>query len=843
MHCIPKRIGNIIILVFLIVFNFGHVSASQIISKEPASSSTFNSTPQDCASLDVVFIVDQSWTMSAPGTMEAADPHNERKYAVEAMVDLLTGLALDQCPGTHHRMGVISYGSKPRVDLPLTDIAPETASEANALRDQGGIIKKRIVADDMGANNPLPAFDQAYQMLRAAADIRVAGQLRKKVIIFLTNGVPHCNECSKDPADETTKVKDRVNKLFPFDSTLLQLETCLADLRKEYPEEEIPPERTSQCLANYRPDQSAYDNSVYLWTVYLQPPGYDAYQYAYRGRVITSYEEMSRLHAGSAIELQSNSINDIPVTFRTILSSLAGVRPVLLQCSNFAMNPYLRQARITVYSISEENRITLAYQDVSGNRFEIKNGQPSSPGAFDLENYYEFGTNESYILNFPYPGIWSLTAENCNGLDVYYEKVEITSTQQIGLPAQIPQYEVAPFYDPEDPVYLTYQMRDTFTGTVVQQAAHPRFAIEAQATVTGPNGTIEYPMVWEPTSQSFRASEPLQVPSPGEYSVHIVGQTYTRDANPSPLESIDFEQVFPSPLTLFDITTKVNVFPVTPFKVEVIEPVPGGTITPIHENILDGGWPLKIKPLRIRIRLLDRDGNPIDNPQDYLASTESAFTAQLFGNGKNSERVTLKPAPDTPGYFEGEIPNFEISGSQTVKVEMAQSAMLEDKRPYDRIVEANFSRVDSLWTQPAFYPALLVLLVVVSIASMVYNISIRTNKISGNLIFKDGMTTIAEFNLASGKNWRIISSRELDQYPQLMLKQIKAVNVKAPKVRRKSTEEIGIDTASFSDEMQKQIRLFCISENNRRFSIDLEPNLPVHYGDESFAQMVYEPLE
>lgn len=841
MRCTHGR-GNIIILVFLVIFNFGTVSANQIVFTETGAFYNSNSAPQDCSNLDVVFIVDQSWTMSAPGTMEAADPLKQRKYAVEGMVDLLVGLALDQCPGTHHRIGVISYGSKPRVDLPLTDIAPETAAEANALRNISGAIKKRIVADDLRENNPLPAFDKAYQMLRMAEDIGTAGQVRKKVIIFLTNGVPHCEGCSKDPADETTEIKNHVNKIFPFDSTLLQLETCLADLRREYQEEQIPSEKTGQCLADYRPDQDAYDRSTYLWTVYLQPPGYDAYQYAYKGRVITSYEEMSRSHAGSAIALQSNSLNDIPVIFRTILSNLAGVRPVLLNCGNFAMNPYLRQARITAYSISEENRITLAYQDVNGNRFEIKEGQPSVRGAFNLEDYYAYGSNESYILDFPYPGIWQLTAENCNGLDIYYEKVEIDPVQQTGLPAQVPQYEIAPYYDPEDPVNLAYQMRDARTGAVIQQADHPRFAIDAQAIVSGPDGTIEYPMVWDSASQSFQASEPLQVPSPGEYSVHLVGHTFTRDENPAPLSSTEPEQVFTSSVTLFDITTKFDVFPVTPFTIEVVDPAPESTITHIHASIFDG-WPLKIAPLPIRIHLLDKGGNPISNPQDYLASTDGAFTAQVSGGGKTSDVITLRLASGDAGYFEGEITEFDVSGPQNVKVEMSQSAMLEDKRPYDRTVEANFQRVDGLLHQPVVYPALLVLLIAMAIASAIYNINIRTNKVSGSLLFKDGMITIAEFNLASGKNWRIISSRELSQYPQLMLKQIKVTNVKSSKAKRKLAEESIVDSPAFSADTQKQIRLNCISESNRRFSIDLEPNLPVNYGEESFAQMLYEPLD
>ena len=37
-------------------------------------STFFHNENQGCSNLDVVFIVDQSWAMSAPGTQEAVDP-------------------------------------------------------------------------------------------------------------------------------------------------------------------------------------------------------------------------------------------------------------------------------------------------------------------------------------------------------------------------------------------------------------------------------------------------------------------------------------------------------------------------------------------------------------------------------------------------------------------------------------------------------------------------------------------------------------------------------------------------------------------------------------------------
>jgi hypothetical protein len=39
------------------------------------------------------------------------------------------------------------------------------------------------------------------------------------------------------------------------------------------------------------------------------------------------------------------------------------------------------------------------------------------------------------------------------------------------------------------------------------------------------------------------------------------------------------------------------------------------------------------------------------------------------------------------------------------------------------------------------------------------------------------------------------------------------------------------------------VRVSLTTTGGRRFSMELMPNLPVGYGDESMAQMIYEPIE
>jgi hypothetical protein len=793
---------------------------------------------QGCSNLDVVFIVDQSWAMSAPGTQEAVDPLDQRKFAVDAMIDLLTGLALDQCPGTHHRISVISYGSTVRTNLKMYSINPETAEEANELRDEAGI-KKNIVADNMGSdNNPEAAFAEAAKIWRTTPAIDDDDDAnRKKIIIFLTNGIS--KNSPGDYAKSTELVKYQVNGLFPFDENLLKLEACLSKLRKQSEDGFVPPEEASVCMAEYPVNQETYDNSTYIWTVFLKPPGYEKYGQAYEG-MISNYAEMSKAHGGEAIELKANSRKDVPSTFRNILSYLAGVRPVLLNCGEFSMNPYLREARLTVYKIDPEIKINLAYKDQAGTQYSLLEGKSSSPEAFKVRDYYSFGANEAYILSYPYGGIWQLTADNCQGLDTYYEQVDIDTSQNLSIPDLIPQYEVAPFYDPEHPQPLVYQMHDKTTGILIPQASHPRFVVDTTATVTSPAGdTKEYSLNWDAVKQSFVSTEPLQVAVAGMYDVHVVGTTYTHEGNPSPLNTVNPELVFDKPITLFDISTQFEVAPVTPFTIDIVNP-PLGVSKNVHATTFDRWPPLEVAPLSISIRLLDRDGNLLTKPEEYLKSTQDVFTAHVEGEGQTSAEIKLQPDANNPGYFTGEIPAFEVvGGEQKVIVVMDESAMLKDRRPYNREVESDFSRLDDLFHTPAFWQFLLLAFITWFIVSIIVYFAVRTNKVSGTLLFQDGPATITEFNLASGKNWRVIGPRELKNYPQLGLKKVQVTNTARRKMPKTGDDLSG--TYSDSD-TQFGVHVSGVAYDGRKFDMDLAQEQSVTYDGNTPFMMMYQPL-
>jgi len=793
---------------------------------------------QDCSNLDVVFIVDQSWAMSAPGTQEAADPNNERKFAVDAMIDLLTGLALDQCPGTHHRISVISYGSSARVDLAMYDIQPATADDANALRDPDAGIKKQIVADNLGSdNNPESAFNEAYKLWRTAPVIDDDEHTTKRVIIFLTNGISKSSP--SDYAQSAAAVKGQVQTLFPFDGTLLGLENCLAEIRNKNADGYVEPVAASQCMAQYKPDKNSYEESAYIWTVFLKPPGYGKYGEAFQN-IISNYEEMSKAHGGEAIELKPNSKKDIPSTFRKILSYLAGVRPVLLSCGEFAMNPYLKEARVTVYTIDPKFKITLSYKDESGVTHSITSGKADSEGAFQVKDYYSFGSNESYILSYPYAGIWNLTADNCDGLDTYYEQVVIDTSRELKIPDLIPQYEVAPFYDPEHEQPLIYEMHDKQSGNLISQASHPRFTVDAKATVTSPTGEQkEYTLKWDAAQQSFISTEPLLVAVAGVYNVRVIGNTFTHDGKPSPLDTTVPELVFDKPYALFDIDAQFEVGPVIPFTIDVVYPPQDKAIKNVHDLSFDRWPPLAVSPLPIQIRLLDRDGNMLPNPEEYLSSTQDVFTAYVEG-GEKSAQVALQPDANNPGYFSGSAPDFDVVGDdQKITVVMDESAMLKDRRPYNREVQIEFERIDQLFHTAQFWGFLLIFVVAYIGEEVIRFFAIRTNKVGGVLVFQDGSTNITEFNLHSGKNWRDIKTRELKNYPQLGLRKLRVTNASRRRAKPAEGDFVG---ATISGGDVPGIRVSGVAYDGRKFDIEVPPDSSVAYDAETAFTMTYQPI-
>lgn len=804
-----------------------------------------------CESLDIVFLVDQSGSMSNP---PASDPYQQRKYAVKSMIDLLADLAVDQCRGQTYRVAVVSFGDRARVDLPLSNINPFDYEAAQALREK---LSSYLKADDMGQTYPLDAFYEAAKILRNAP---VFGEEpRKKVIIFVTDGLPCIRGGMYDSifldenltcmglgyTDRAAKdIATVVSEIFPFHPEVLRFERCFDDLRSRYGAEP-PANETSRCLAILPEDKKKeyYSASTYLYLLLLRGP-----QSNYTANLLKTWENLAETHGGQLVEL-GNSPSELPGQMRMILSELTGVRPNLLECGNpFAVNPYLKRLRITVYNISEENKIVLSYVDAEGKRHQIQKGVGE---GFELaEPYYSYGVNERYVFAYPYPGLWQVSAESCEGVDIYAEAITLTDLMPFrpNLPERLPSYDIDPYYSEDEPYYVKYQLM--VGDRIIEQSPKRLFALNAELQVVQPDGnTYTIPMEYNAAEKMLVAKEPLRVPVAGNYKLTI--RATTRWHSTSGYSIRDFvvppeqseEQAFPDTHELFSFNSEFNVFAVNPFVLQAVQPVENQTIRPIHYSLLHG-WPLKVRPLEVRVRLVTRDGKPLVDWENVFKDNERGITAFLTADGERSQIISLSPLPGAPGEFVGEIPDFGKSGPQTVTFQVNRENLQETYRPDRAILEVRFQRQDTLWTSSSTYFFMLWMFVLFAVGLVIYNISIRTNPVTGSLEFVDGDVTLAEFNLYNGKNFRIIS-KELRQYPQFGLKRIKAYNTE--KRSRRKAGGRSLESSEFPGSLEIQpepqsVRLECVSKDGRRFTVDLFPDSPVAYSDSGVGMMRYKPL-
>lgn len=828
-------------LVIILLSSMFALPKAVVVHAQGAAPAGANGT-EECANLDVIFLVDQSLYMGGlllPDVPRGDDPTLQRKYAVEGMIDMLVDMTLGQCPNSYHRVGIISFANSAEVDLPLSIIAPADPEDAIRLRDA---LKSHVRAFATGHTNTFDAFTQAQKMFDEAGPTPAGTELRKRVIIQIANGFPCVDfpACMNTYPATSAALTAQVDKQFPFAADLLARENCMADLRQKAAIDttDIPADKVNACLADYPVANDSYAKSTYVWTMLLKS------DVTYPESVLENQDAMSKAHGGSTIQLSHNRA-DIPSTMREILSYLAGVRPNLLTCGkNFAVNPYLRRMVINAYGIDANSSITMSYQDAKGIAHTINKGRIDGEEDKNIiSEYYTYGTNERYAIESPNPGLWQLTnSQNCNGLDVYYDPVKIDpQSYTANLPDQIPQYDLAPYFDSDQSqqYLLEYKIKDT-TGTLVPQADAEVFHVTIDLTVTGPDGKkVAYPMDWIPNEGLFRAKTALQTPISGVYSINIKGNSQMH-AGDLMVDSTNLSEVFNTPYTLFEnATVEFNVFPVKPFVITPVDPKANQTLRPVHASILRG-WKLKVNPVPVRVRITDRQGNTLSNLKDIFTDPTQALSATIVGNKASSSPAMLQPDPNSPGDFVGEITNSSSVGPQTLAINSQLSAINNNYRPDERQIELPIIRTEFLWTLAVFYYSLFALFVAVIVILIIYNILIRTNKVNGTLQFKDGSTDIAEFGLHNGTNFRIIKKGELSNYPQLFLRVVKVEN--AGKKSKKGVED-AITGGPYSDIGSQGVRISLVTTGGRHFSMDLMPNLPTGYGDETMAQIIYVPVD
>jgi hypothetical protein len=735
------RTGKIVSCLAILIFL---LSTFTTAAAQPArEDDDTGSVGESCYSLDVIFIIDQSGSMSEGGI--PTDPTNQRETAVEAMVDWLAENALDRCPDARHQVGVISFGTDPHIDLPMKEVAPSDFKQYLSLTRN---IHESITSTNLGLTDPIKAFRLARTMF---ADNTISGGgFRKKVIVFLTDGI--INQGNGRPVGETTtELADWIERYIPFDPVLLSREQCLANMVDTYGSlEETPYEYLNECIQDYDVSAAAYANSVYIHMVLMN------YGSAWPRTVKTLYSQVTASHGGKVMDFYDEGLSDnrnaIPAYFQTVLAELIGVPSGVIACGANVVNPYLDHATFIFYKYSPDTVVKIRYVDAQGVQHEIANNEAPN-GGFEVAEYSREGTNERYIFKNPYPGIWYVESDRCTngGVNVFYSEVALDAAQfSLTLPV-IPQYDLPPYYDESDPFRITYQMHDV-AGNVVQNADDPFFSVDASATVTDPSGKqLVYPMRWDAVRQQFETVDPVQVPIPGPYAVELTGVTKKHTGEFSS-DNLSKEVIFADTRVLFDHSNlQFTVAYVTPFVITAETPRDNQRIGQIHQTILSG-FPLKVSPIRVEVHMALREGE-LDVPvSEILTDPTTAFTAYIeYPDETLSETFTLRQDPNDPATFVGTVEGIDSTSPLKLHIDLTGSYS-DDYRPDHRNLVLNISRYDSLPIyRNGFYILLGILLLLALIGWIIYQVWLRKNKLQGYVDFMMNGNTIYSLPVFNGR--------------------------------------------------------------------------------------------
>ncbi|MHC1740525.1 MAG: VWA domain-containing protein [Anaerolineaceae bacterium] len=736
-----KRLSVFINLAISLFLIFSFIVPNYVVS---ADSDEAPSSDQ-CFSLDVIFIIDQSGSMSVGSN--ANDPMEQRKYAVEAAIDQLADNALDRCPKSIHQIGIISFGTESQVDLDMGVINPETANEAKVIRDR---LKTDVKTVNLGYTDPIEAFKMANRLFKSnfsSSTVSEEAGLRKRVIIFVTDGVPEINGAlnTAKTIAYMQEMEGYITTAFPFNDILLKQANCLSTLEDRFEEvEKAPQEDIDNCLSSFPVTQKELDGSTYIFGLFM--PSNAAYPL-----IIDEWQKIVDSHQGQLF-FMSNNRQEVSSTVRTIVSGLIGIKLNVVSCGSFAVNPYLKKAVLTFFKSNPDLSVTLSYQDAKGEMHTVTDGKVGDTGGFDVAEHTLDGSNERYVINQPYPGIWELnaTAGQCEGLDAYYDPVVIQpGSYQPNLPAEVAQFENPPYFDKYNPQYLEYQVKD-IGGTILSQADDPRLAIQIDLKVTDPKGTVTpYDMDWVADQKLFKTAKPLELAFAGPYTISMVG-SYLEHTGDVTVKTTNYSEIFTQKVILFDHQAiNFNVHSVTPFTMQLDQPKNGRYIGTVHESILSG-WPLKINPVDVSVTLLDQSGAPLD-PSKVLTDPTNPFEISIISGDKTSVVSSLVPDSSSPNVFTGKIENTEFVGKQTVQVKLV-SKYDEYFRPQDEILTANVTRLDNLFTSPGTYYVILAILVLYLIARVLAWSYGKKHRLVGYILAKQNGTVMRVLNLATGSN-------------------------------------------------------------------------------------------
>lgn len=564
----------IIVLSFLFVIWLSKVLIPSVAAQQAGPMSS----DDDCDGLDIVLIIDQSGSMGGTDSVPANDPDDFRIASVHAVIDQLGDNRLYFCPTVVHRLGVVSFGDGPKendgseVELEFTEIKPDPNASLTLWQSTRQALKEQITPKNLGATDFATGFATAKEMFDALPSLGTVP--RKRALILLSDGGPCLTELGcrvgNPPVDHgpyLQELKSQVQHDFPF------------------VEGEV---------------------KHYLWVVAmhdLRGANYLNASIQSINQTLEAYwKEIAETHGGTLTKLSKNR-EDLPATFFVILTNLIGTGSVKeLECGPGYIEPYTERTIFTFFKSQTTLGVGVEYRLDDETVVRLSNGEVSPEGAIEVESEVA-GHIERYVISRPGAGVWMVTSDNCDDAKIYREAI-VPEIILVGPTAPLLLYDVEPFYDPNSPHYLTYEIRERSTGNPF--AENQQYPLRINVNITSPSGETFAQTLSLSDEATYRSTEPLPVGELGSYQLVLNGETDSADPTSS------------EPLRLFEeerATYTVRIEMRT-FDFEVL----------LEQNarfLLVESDESDLQPLQVQWRLMDEEGNSLE-PARIFTDADSA---------------------------------------------------------------------------------------------------------------------------------------------------------------------------------------------------------------------------
>jgi len=707
-----------------------------------------------CVALDIVFVVDQS------SSMKWNDPLKNRIYAVQVAMDWLVTNRLGMCPQVVHRVGIVSFGEKAEVDLPMT---PLDVDSEEAWKKKKETLLRNFGPKDLVATDQWAAIKEAKALLDSAGYL--AGPYpRKRAIILLTDGWPCVAAlgCSAqhDEMDKEAYMRDfqawAAENLY-FAPQLLARERALNALAARYTSKSVPAQEINKVLAEYPVSNEDLWKSVYVWVIAMN----DKTDYL---KVVGDYlRAIASSHGGTLFDLKENR-SEVPVEFDRVLSRLLNIQPERQQCGDLYVDPYLEALVINVYKNAEGVKVKISSGDYALEGGKDAGSRSGAESYFAQKVVYTSNGahNEHYTFVLPHPGKWKISSTVCDAFQALVLPLDPAVSSSDGA-WSFPLYRPTgnERYDPQHPFYLHFPI--LHSSKLVQEfmgASHlPPLVDEGNCEWEGPNGStqtadcglkmwayirdpngqeVKTRMQFVPSSKEWQTAQPIPVDVGGTYHVQIEAKAHCLGdkASQQGKSYCHDGQYVVIPKEALNLTYQVA--PTVAFHLEVAEP--RGTVG-AHLSL----WPDKLQPmpLVVQVKAVDEAGNALPIAQIFPAGEKTLQAVVQIGDATKS--VALRPSADGK-VMEGRIEDWGLTGNGNVKVTITGDYDYAHYQPMATTATAAFVRRDPLWRSPLTYEVLAGLLALLVAAWIAYLVYMHTHTVYGRLIF-DGGAEEREFSV------------------------------------------------------------------------------------------------